>query len=265
MTGERRLTIKDLAAMKSNREKITILTAYDCAMAKLVDQAGVEAILVGDSMGMVVQGHENTIPVTLDQMIYHAEIVVRASKRALIVGDMPFPTYRLGVHKAIENASRLLKEAGCQAVKLECGAEQGEVISGLVSAGIPVMAHLGLSPQAINQLGGYKVQRDENRLLNDAKTVEAAGAFAVVLECISSGIAAKITDTLSIPTIGIGAGTECDGQVLVVNDILGLTTGYVPRFVKKYADLEGTITDAVTQFRNDVRSGDFPGAEQTYK
>lgn len=251
--------------MKSRREKITMLTAYDCSMAQFVDQGGAEAILVGDSMGMVVQGHDSTIPVTLDQIIYHAEIVVRATKRALIIGDMPFPTYRLGVHKAIENAARLLKEAGCQAVKLECGARQGEVIEGLVSAGIPVMAHLGLSPQAVNQLGGYKVQRDEERLMHDAKTVEAAGAFAVVLECISAKVAAKITDTLRIPTIGIGAGTECDGQVLVVNDILGLTTGYVPRFVRKYADLEQTISGAVSKFRADVRSGEFPGPEQTFK
>ena len=251
--------------MKLHCEKLTMLTAYDCSMAQFVDRGGVEAILVGDSMGMVVQGHETTIPVTLDQIIYHAEIVVRCTERALIVGDMPFPTYRIGVYKAIENAARIIKEAGCQAVKLECGAQQGELIEAIVSAGIPVMAHLGLSPQAVNQLGGYRVQRDEERLLNDARTVEQAGAFAVVLECISAKVAAKITDSISIPTIGIGAGRDCDGQVLVTNDILGLTTGYVPRFVREYANLEEAIRNAVTSFRDDVRSGAFPSAKQTFE
>ena len=242
-----------------------MLTAYDFPTAQLLDAAGVDGILVGDSMSMVVQGHESTLPVTLDEIIYHAEIVGRAVQRALVVVDMPFPSYRLGVHKAIDNAGRILKETRCQAVKLECGAEQAEVISGLVSAGIPVMAHVGLSPQRVHEVGGYKVQRDENRLLNDARSVQDAGAFAVVLECVSRTAAAKITQTLTIPTIGIGAGPECDGQVLVVHDLLGLTTGYVPGFVKQYADMRGVITDAVTRYCRDVREGKFPGEDQTYE
>jgi 3-methyl-2-oxobutanoate hydroxymethyltransferase len=251
--------------MKARGDKITMLTAYDFPTAQLLDRAGVETILVGDSMSMVVQGHENTLAVTLDQIIYHAEIVGRAVEKALIIVDMPFPTYHLGVNKAIENAARILKETRCQAVKLEYSSGQAEIVCGLVSAGIPVMAHVGLSPQAIHQLGGYKVQRDEQRLLNDAATAEAAGAFSVLLECVTSGIAKKITDRLHVPTIGIGAGTDCDGQVLVVNDMLGLTSGYVPRFARKYADLEGVITDAVTRFRDDVRSGSFPGDAESYK
>ena len=242
-----------------------MLTAYDFPTAQLLDAAGVDGILVGDSMSMVVQGHESTLPVTLDEIIYHAEIVGRAVQRALVVVDMPFPSYRLGVHKAIDNAGRILKETRCQAVKLECGAEQAEVISGLVSAGIPVMAHVGLSPQRVHEVGGYKVQRDENRLLNDARSVQDAGAFAVVLECVSRTAATKITQTLTIPTIGIGAGPECDGQVLVVHDLLGLTTGYVPGFVKQYADMRGVITDAVTRYCRDVREGKFPGEDQTYE
>jgi 3-methyl-2-oxobutanoate hydroxymethyltransferase len=178
---------------------------------------------------------------------------------------MPFPSYHLGVHKAVENAGRILKETRCQAVKLEGGTDQAEVIAGLVSAGIPVMAHCGLRPQSVHQLGGYKVQRDEDRLMADATSAEAAGAFGVVLECIPAALAEKITKKLSIPTIGIGAGTGCDGQILVTHDMLGLTSGYVPKFVKAYADLKGIVTTAVTQFRDDVRSGKFPTAEQTFK
>lgn len=251
--------------MKARGDKITMLTAYDFSTARLLDQAGVEAILVGDSMAMVVQGHENTLPVTLDQIIYHAEIVGRAVERALIVVDLPFPSYHVGIEKTIENAARILKETRCQAVKLECGASQAEIISALASAGIPVMAHVGLSPQAVHQLGGYKVQRDEERLLHDAQTAERAGAFSVLLECVSSQVAKKITESLQVPTIGIGAGADCDGQVLVVNDMLGLTSGYVPRFARKYADMEGMITDAVTRFRDDIRNGEFPGRAESYK
>lgn len=265
MPSNPRITVKDLSAMKARGHKVTMLTAYDFPTARLLDQAGVEAVLVGDSLSMVVQGHENTLPVTLDQIIYHAEIVGRAVEHALVVVDMPFPTYHLGTHKTIENAARILKETRCQAVKLECGAGQAEIISALVSAGIPVMAHVGLSPQAVHQLGGYKVQRDEERLLHDATTAEAAGAFSVLLECVSSKIAKKITETLHVPTIGIGAGAVCDGQVLVVHDMLGLTNGYVPRFARKYADLQGVITDAVIRFRDDVRNGDFPGQAESYK
>jgi len=260
-----RLTVPKFQAMKVEEHKITMLTAYDYPTAELLDQAGVEGILVGDTVSEVVQGHANTLPVTLDEIIYHAEMVGRAVQQALVVVDMPFPSNHLGVTRAIESAGRILKETRCQAVKLEGGAEQAEVIAGLVGAGIPVMAHVGLRPQSVHRLGGYKVQRDEQQLLADATAAEAAGAFAVVLECIPAPIAAKITRTVEIPTIGIGAGINCDGQILVVNDLLGISGGFVPRFVKKYADLRTTISGAVTQFRNEVREGTFPADEQTFK
>ena len=242
-----------------------MVTAYDYPMAKLVDEAGVEGVLVGDSMSMVVQGHENTLPVTLDEMIYHAEMVGRAVDHALVVVDMPFPSYHLGVHKAIENAGRILKETRCQAVKLEGGADQAGTIAALVSAGIPVMAHCGLGPQRIHQLGGYRVQRDEAVLLGDARAATEAGAFAMILECVPESLAQKITESVTIPTIGIGAGPYCDGQVLVLHDLLGLTANYVPRFVKAYANLKTEITGAVRSFRDEVREGQFPGPEHGYQ
>jgi len=264
------MTVPRFSALKSSAaeetgQKITMTTAYDYPMAQLVDEAGVEGVLVGDSMSMVVQGHDNTLPVTLDEMIYHAEMVVRAVRHALVVVDMPFPSYHLGRHKAIENAGRILKETRCQAVKLEGGAEQAETIAALVSAGIPVMAHCGLRPQNVHQLGGYRVQRDEEALMKDAQAASAAGAFAMVLECIPTKIARTITKAIAIPTIGIGAGPECDGQVLVLHDILGIDADYVPRFVKTYAHLQETITQAVRQFRDEVRQGQFPGPEHGYK
>jgi 3-methyl-2-oxobutanoate hydroxymethyltransferase len=258
------MTVPEFVALKAAGRKITMLTAYDHTMAGLVDACGVEGILVGDSLAMVVQGHETTLPVTLDEMIYHAEMVGRAVRHALVVVDLPFPSYHVGRDKAVENAGRILKETRCQAVKLEGGVEQAEVIAALVSAGIPVMAHCGLRPQSVHQLGGYKVQRDEARLMADAKAAEEAGAFSIVLECIPGALASKITAALGIPTIGIGAGAGCDGQVLVTNDLLGLTSGYVPRFVKAYADLKKTIGDAITRFRDDVRDSRFPGDEQSY-
>ena len=251
--------------MKAEGRKISMLTAYDYTMAMLVDEAGIESILVGDSMSMVVQGHENTLPVTLDEMIYHAEMVGRAVKHALVVVDMPFPSYHLGIHKAIDAAGRILKQTHCQAVKLEGGAAQADVIAGLVSAGIPVLAHVGLRPQSVHQIGCYKVQRDEKQLVADAKAAEQAGAFAMVLECISAQLATKITQTVKIPTIGIGAGPGCDGQVIVMHDLLGLTSGYVPRHVKAYADLRAVITEAVTRYRDDVREGTFPEKDQSFK
>ncbi len=264
------MTAPKFSALKSSEsdekgQRITMTTAYDYPMAQLVDRAGVEGVLVGDSMSMVVQGHENTLPVTLDEMIYHAEMVGRAVQHALVVVDMPFPSYHLGRHKAIENAGRILKETRCQAVKLEGGAEQAETISALVSAGIPVMAHCGLRPQNVHQLGGYRVQRNEGALMNDARAAAAAGAFAMVLECIPAEIAGKITRAVSIPTIGIGAGPDCDGQVLVLHDLLGMNVDYVPRFVKSYANLGETITDAIRQFRDEVRGRQFPGPEHGYK
>jgi 3-methyl-2-oxobutanoate hydroxymethyltransferase len=259
------ITIPKFRAMKAAGQKITMLTAYDYAMAGLLDAAGVEGILVGDTMSMVVQGHPNTLPVTLDEMIYHAEMVGRAVHHALVVVDMPFPSFHLGTYRAVESAGRILKETRCRAVKLEGGTAQAEVIAALVGAGIPVMAHCGLRPQSVHQLGGYKVQRDEEQLIADATAVQQAGAFAVVLECIPAPLAAKITKLLEIPTIGIGAGAECDGQILVTNDLLGLTSGYVPKFVKAYADLKTVIADAVTRFRSDVQGGKFPTSDQTFK
>jgi 3-methyl-2-oxobutanoate hydroxymethyltransferase len=264
MTERQRITVPKFSAMKQSGRKICMLTAYDYPIAELLDAAGVDCILVGDSLAMVVQGHSSTLPVTLDEMIYHAEMVGRAVQHALTVVDMPFPSYHLGPYKAVENAGRILKETRCQAVKLEGGADQAKVIATLVTAGIPVMAHVGLRPQSVHVLGGYKVQRDEEQLMHDALSAEEAGAFAIVLECIPAPTAARITKRLRIPTIGIGAGPHTDGQVLVINDLVGLTSGYVPRFVKPYADVRTVITAAVKQHIEDVRAGTFPGPEQTF-
>lgn len=256
-----RMTVPRFAALKSQGRRISVLTAYDYPFAALLDRAGVDAILVGDSLSMVVQGHASTLPVTLDQMIYHAEMVGRAVERALVVVDMPFPTFHLGPAAAIANAARILKETRCQAVKLEGGTEQADTIAALVRAGIPVMGHVGLRPQAVHQLGGYRMHRDEEQLLADARAAQDAGAFAVVVECVPAALATQVTAQLQIPTIGIGAGGGCDGQVLVLHDLLGLTMGSVPRFVRQYADLRTTVTEAVAAFCRDVASGDFPGAE----
>ncbi|NOZ39427.1 MAG: 3-methyl-2-oxobutanoate hydroxymethyltransferase [Planctomycetes bacterium] len=262
---QKRITVPQFSALKKSAQKITMITAYDYPMASLVDEAGVEGVLVGDTLAMVVQGHENTLPATLDEIIYHAEIVGRAVNHALVVVDMPFLSYQVGKQKAIENAGRILKETRCQAVKLEGGVDQAETIQALVTAGIPVMAHCGLGPQSVHQLGGYRVQRDENALLQDARAAAEAGAFSVVLECVPSTMAQRITEHVDIPTIGIGAGPDCDGQVLVLHDMLGLTCGYVPRFVKAYADLRTEITGAVSKFRDEVRDGQFPGPEHGYE
>jgi 3-methyl-2-oxobutanoate hydroxymethyltransferase len=262
---QRAITVPQFTAMKAAGRKITMMTAYDFATAQVVDAAGIEGILVGDSLSMVVQGHANTLPVTLEEMIYHAEMVGRAVQHALLVVDMPFPSFHLGVYRAIENAGRILKETRCQAVKLEGGVEQADVIAGMVSAGIPVMAHCGLRPQSVHQLGGYRVQRDEARLVADAVAAQQAGAFGIVLECIPASVATRITAELSIPTIGIGAGAGCDGQIVVYHDLLGITPGRVPRHVKPYADLHGTVLDAVKRYRDDVRQGSFPGPEQIFE
>ncbi|MEO1496560.1 MAG: 3-methyl-2-oxobutanoate hydroxymethyltransferase [Planctomycetota bacterium] len=258
------LTVPKFVAKKAAGEKLTMLTAYDYTMARMVDACEVDGILVGDSLSMVVQGHSNTLPVSLDEMIYHAEMVGRAVEHALVVVDLPFPSYHLGAAKAIENAGRILKETRCQAVKLEGGADQADTIRALVTAGIPVMAHVGLRPQNVHQMGGYRVQRDRQQLLADATAAEAAGAFGMVLECVPSDIAQAITERVAIPTIGIGAGPACDGQVLVVNDVLGVTSGYVPRFVKAYADVQRAVTKAVTAFRDEVRDGKFPAEEHEF-
>ena len=260
-----RMTVPKFMKMKTDKKKITMLTAYDYTMASMLDDAGVDSILVGDSMAMVVQGHDTTLPVTLDEMIYHAEMVGRAVKRALTIVDLPFPTNHLGVHKTIEMAGRVLKETGCQSVKLEGGAEQADVIQALVSAGIPVMAHVGLRPQSVHTMGGYKVQRNEEVLLEDAQSAESAGAYGIVLECIPNDLAKKVSEALTIPTIGIGAGPHCDGQVLVVNDLLGMPSDYVPRFVKQFANLNTVIHDAASEYIDEVRDGTFPAKEHSFK
>jgi 3-methyl-2-oxobutanoate hydroxymethyltransferase len=258
------VTVPRFVAMKAAGRKISMLTAYDFTLAALLDSTGIEGILVGDSLGMVVQGHNTTLPVTLDQIIYHAEMVGRAVRHALTVVDLPFPSGHLGTHEAVRSAGRILKETRCQAVKLEGGAEQADVIAALVSAGIPVMAHCGLRPQSVHVLGGYKVQREAQRLLADARAAAEAGAFAMVLECIPAELASQVTAAVSVPTIGIGAGAGCDGQVLVTHDMLGLTQGYVPRFVKPYSQLRDTIRDAVGRYREEVRSGEFPDEKQSF-
>jgi 3-methyl-2-oxobutanoate hydroxymethyltransferase len=264
MSNDAPITVLDFAAMKATRRKISMLTAYDYPTAAVLDAAGVEGILVGDSLAMVVQGHSTTLSVTLDEMIYHAEMVSRAVKRALVVVDMPFPTCHVGACKAVESAGRILKESRARAVKLEGGSEQAETIAALVSAGIPVMAHCGLRPQSVHVLGGYKVQREEQRLLADAQAAQQAGAFAIVLECIPADIARRISESLAIPTIGIGAGPGCDGQVLVVNDMLGITSD-APRFVKSFANLGREIHDAVAQYVREVREGTYPDARHSFK
>ncbi|MEZ6095513.1 MAG: 3-methyl-2-oxobutanoate hydroxymethyltransferase [Pirellulaceae bacterium] len=258
------MTIPKIVDKKQTGEVITMLTAYDYPTARLLDEAGVDILLVGDSLAMVVQGHESTLPVSVDEMIYHAEMVRRASDQALVVIDMPFPENHLGVHQVVATAGRMIKESGAQAVKLEGGAEQAAVISALVSAGIPVMAHVGLRPQNINVMGGYKVQRDEDILFRDALAAEKAGAFSIVLECIPADVADRLSKRLAIPTIGIGAGPHCDGQVLVVYDLIGLTSGYVPAFVKQYAQVGEAIRNAASDWCKEVRERTFPGPEQSF-
>ena len=260
-----RITAPELTAMKSSGRKICMLTAYDYTMARLLDEAGVDGLLVGDSLAMVVQGRSTTLSVTMDQLIYHAEMVGRAARRALTVVDLPFPIPHQGPQESLRAASRILKETACQAVKLEGGAEQAEVISVLASAGIPVMAHVGLRPQSVHQLGGYKVQRDEEILLADALAAEQAGAFAVLLECIPAPIAEKITAALQTPTIGIGAGVGCDGQILVTHDILGIESGYTPKFVKQYAQLPQQISQAAQEYCQEVRDQVFPDKAHSFR
>ena len=261
---KRRSSVTDFVKMKSDSTPITMLTAYDFATAQLLDSAGVDMLLVGDSLSMVVQGHENTLPATLDQMIYHGEMVARAAKRAFVVVDIPFPINHHGVHEAVKAAGRIMKETGCQAVKLEGGADQADVIQAMVNAGIPVIAHVGLRPQAIHAMGGYKVQRDRDALMHDATAAQGAGAFCVLIECVPEEIATEITKELKVPTIGIGAGNGCDGQVLVINDMLGMTSGYVPSFVKAYADLNAQITSAAKSWCDDVRKRDFPDKDHSF-
>lgn len=259
------VTPADFARWKASARKIVTLTAYDFGMARLLDDAGVDCLLVGDSLATVVQGHETTLPVTLDQMVYHTEMVARGAKRALVVADLPFLTYQASPSEAIRSAGRLLKETRCAAVKLEGGRTMAGTVRALVDVGIPVMGHVGLTPQSVHRLGGYRVQRDEDAIVADAHALQASGAFAVVLECIPRAIAARVTAELAIPTIGIGAGPDCDGQVLVLNDMLGLFDAYRPRFVRRYAELGATVRDAARAFVGDVRSGNYPNAGETFE
>ena len=259
----RRVTILDLAAAKRDRRPISMVTAYDFSGGRLVDAAGVDCVLVGDSVAMVVAGRASTLPATLEQMIYHGEIVARAVSRALVVVDLPFPLQHLGHRTAVEACAKILKETGCQAVKLEGTAGQADVIAAIVAAGIPVMGHVGLRPQAVHQLGGYRVQRDVEQLLADARAAAEAGACAVVLECIPAEAARAITESLAVPTIGIGAGPHCDGQVLVYHDLVGLSLDRVPKFVRGYADVKTTIVDAVARWKGDVEARRFPGPCET--
>ncbi|MFP4475850.1 MAG: 3-methyl-2-oxobutanoate hydroxymethyltransferase [Desulfatibacillaceae bacterium] len=260
-----KVTVTTLAKMKAEGTRITELTAYDYPFARMVDQSGIDIILVGDSLGNVVQGEANSLPVTMDQMVYHTRIVARGVERAMVVGDMPFMSYQVSRSQAVENAGRFIKESGASAVKLEGGATVTETIRAISEAGIPVQAHIGLTPQSVHQMGGFKVQRQEDRLLSDAEKVQEAGAFSVVLEGIPAAIAKKITSRLTIPTIGIGAGVACDGQVLVLHDLLGLNEGHVPKFVKKYADLAGEARKALAEYVREVRESRFPDEDHSYK
>lgn len=264
----RKVTTSRLAEMKRRNEKIAMLTAYDYSMAKLVDEAGVDMILVGDSAANVMAGYVTTLPITLDQMIYHAASVARGVNRAMVVCDLPFGTYQGNSKLALESAIRVMKESGAEALKLEGGAEIRESIERILSAGIPVMGHLGLTPQSINKFGTYAVRAKEEaeaqKLIEDAKLLEEIGCFAVVLEKIPAALATKVSQELSIPTIGIGAGGGTDGQVLVLQDMLGINKGFSPKFLRRYADLSTVINDAVGHYVEDVKTGDFPNASEQY-
>ena len=259
------VNLLDFALWKSKGRKISVLTAYDFPTARLLDASGVDCLLVGDTLGMVVQGHDTTLPVTLDQMIYHTEMVARAAKRAFVVGDLPFLSSQVSREDAIRSAGRFLKETKCGAVKLEGGVALSETIRALTEAGIPVMGHVGLKPQSVKALGGYKVQRDGEAILADARAVAEAGAFAIVVECVPSDVAERITKELTIPTIGIGAGLHCDGQVIVTPDLLGLFEGFKPKFVRRYADLSAEIRKAVIHYVADVGSGSFPNESESFR
>jgi 3-methyl-2-oxobutanoate hydroxymethyltransferase len=258
------VTLTTLYKMKEKGEKIVALTAYDYPFAKIVNDSGVHMILVGDSVGMVVQGKSSTLPVTMDEMIYHTCIVSKAAGNAMIVGDMPFMSYQTSIKDAITNAGRFLKEAGAAAIKLEGGRAVSETIKAISGAGIPVQAHIGLTPQSVHQMGGYKVQRNEEQLMADALEIESAGAFSVVLEGIPSEISEKITKALAIPTIGIGAGPHCDGQILVLHDLLGLNDRHLPKFVKQYANLLDDAKTGIKQYVEEVQAGKFPAKKHCY-
>src|SRR5262249_51924008 len=254
----------DCLAAKARGMRLTMLTAYDYTMARLLDAAGVDGVLVGDSLGMVVQGNEHSLAVTLDEVIYHVRCVARGVRRSLLIADLPFMSFQISPEQALANAGRLLKEGGAHAVKLEGGVRSAASIAAITSADIPVMGHVGLTPQSVHRFGGFRVQRDEEKLLEDALATERAGAFAVVVECVPAEVAKKITAALTIPTIGIGAGAGCDGQVLVTHDLLGMYDELKPRFVKRYAELGKAIVRAATEYCREVREGTFPGLDQEF-
>ena len=265
---DKKLTIQDIIMMKQNGEKISMLTAYDASFAGLIDASGIEMVLVGDSLGMVLLGYDSTIPVTMEEMLHHCRAVNRGIKRAVMVGDMPFMSYQVSESEAITNAGRFLKESGCDAVKLEGGTEMCDKVKAISLAGIPVMGHIGLTPQTASQLGGYKVQgRDADsarKLLQSARDLEASGAFSIVLECIPAELSEVITKAVSIPTIGIGAGKHCDGQVLVTHDMVGMFEKFIPSFVKQYANLASQIKEAVATYNEEVKNGSFPSEDQSF-
>jgi 3-methyl-2-oxobutanoate hydroxymethyltransferase len=263
-----RITVNQIKEMKQKGEKLAMLTAYDYSTARIVDGAGIPLILVGDSLGMVVLGYESTIPVTMEEMLHHTKAVVRGAKQAMVIGDMPFMTYHISVEDALRNAARFIQEGGAQAIKLEGGVTVAEKVKRIVECGIPVMGHIGLTPQSIHQFGGFKVQgktpEAAARLLEDALALEEAGAFAVVLEATPAPLARIITERLNIPTIGIGAGIHCDGQVQVINDILGSYTEFVPKHAKQYVKLADIISKVVAQYHDEVKTGAFPTEKQSY-
>ena len=265
----RRVTIRDIASMKAGGEKIPMLTAYDYSTARLADEAGIPMILIGDSLGMVVLGYDSTLPVTMEDMLHHVKAVARGAKRALVVGDLPFMTYQIDTSQAMRNASRFLQEGGAQAVKLEGGEGVAATVRRIVECGIPVMGHIGLTPQSVNVFGGYRVQGKEReaaaQLIRDAVALEEAGAFAVVLELVPAPLSRIVTRRLSIPTIGIGAGPHCDGQVQVLHDMLGLFTDFVPRHAKQYARLAENITEAFSRYIAEVKDGAFPTEKESFK
>ncbi len=264
-----KVTTQTVVNMKQSGEKISMLTAYDFTMASIVDSAGIDVILVGDSASNVMAGFDTTVPMTLEHMIYHTSCVVRGVERALVIADLPFMSYQVTIKEALISAGRMMKEAGAHAIKLEGGRYVADTVKRIVDAGIPVMGHLGLTPQSIYKFGTYKVRAKEEKeaeeLLEDARLLEEAGVFAIVLEKIPTGLAKKVTESLAVPTIGIGAGPHCDGQVLVLHDMLGLNKDFSPRFLRRYADLHSEMTGAVTSFMKDVKSGDFPNENEQYK
>jgi len=264
----KKVTIAELQQKKEMGQKITMMTAYDYPTGNLVDQAGIDTILVGDSLGMVMLGYDSTVPVTMDEMIHHSKAVSRGVKSSFIIGDMPFMSYQIKLEQAVENAGRFMKEGGCDSVKLEGGTEMAPVVKAIVTAGVPVCAHIGLTPQTATMLSGFKVQAKDaesaRELVKSAKDLEEAGAFMIVMECIPDLVAGKITTELRIPTIGIGAGKDCDGQVLVYHDLVGLFERFTPKFVKQYINLGPNIKEALIQFKAEVEEGTFPGAEHTF-